>query len=148
MKSDRIFQAEEIEKYIKQKNFGDTIKINELQQFTNYNLEDKFEYYKFKSSLMRIVKNNLIQNGIVLKAIQNIGYYILKPNQIQSYTYRTYIVKPLKHFEKAATILINSKTTELNETELKKHNLTLNLDTELMKATNKLIKNEKYSNLS
>lgn len=148
MKSDRIFQTEEIEKYIKQKNFGDTIKINELQQFTNYNLEDKFEYYKFKSSLMRIVKNNLIQNGIVLKAIQNIGYYILKPNQIQSYTYRTYIVKPLKHFEKAATILINSKTTELNETELKKHNLTLNLDTELMKATNKLIKNEKYSNLS
>ena len=72
MKSDRIFQTEEIEKYIKQKNFGDTIKINELQQFTNYNLEDKFEYYKFKSSLMRIVKNNLIQNGIVLKAIQNI----------------------------------------------------------------------------
>ena len=89
----------------------------------------------------------MIHSGIVIRSIRNIGYYILKPNQVQSYTYRTYIVKPLKHFEKAATILIKSKTTELNEAELEKHNLTLNLDTELMEVTDKLLKNKKYSNL-
>lgn len=147
MKSDRIFQAEEIEKYIKQKNFGDTIKVNELQQFTNYNLEDKYEYYKFKSSLMRIVKNNLMQNGIVLKAIQNVGYYILKPNQIQSYTYRTYILRPLKTLEKAEIILTHSNTNQLNKQELDKHKLTLDLNIALIKQTNNLVIDEKYKKL-
>ena len=143
----KIFQTEELEKFFKDKDFGQTITFEELQPLTQYNLDDKYELYKFKSSLMSKVKNRLIQKGIVLKSIKNIGYYILKPNQIQSYTYRTYIVKPLKHFEKAATILINSKTTELKEAELEKHNLTLNLDKELIETTNKLIKNKKYSNL-
>lgn len=144
----KSFQIDEVEKYIKQKNFGDTITFEELQTLTKYNLKDKFENYKFKANVIRPVKNRLIHSGIVIRSIRNIGYYILKPNQVQSYTYRTYIIKPLKHFEKAATILINSKTTELDEVELEKHNLTLNLDTELMEVTDKLIKNKKYSNLA
>ena len=143
----KSFQIDEAEKYIKQKNFGGTITFEELQTLTKYNLNDKFENYKFKSNVIRPVKSRLIHSGIVIRSVRNIGYYILKPNQIQSYTYRTYIVKPLKHFEKAATILINSQTTFLDESELEKHNLTLNLDTELMEVTNKLIKNKKYSNL-
>lgn len=143
----KSFQIDEVEKYIKQKNFGDTITFEELQTLTKYNLNDKFENYKFKSNVIRPVKSRLIHSGIVIRSVRNIGYYILKPNQIQSYTYRTYIVKPLKHFEKAANILINSQTTFLDESELEKHNLTLNLDTELMEVTNKLIKNKKYSNL-
>lgn len=147
MKSNRIFQVEEIETYIRQKNFGDTVKINELQQFTNYNLKDKYEYNKFKSSLMKIVKNNLIQKGIVLKAIQNVGYYILKPNQVQSYTYRTYIVKPLKHFEKAEIILSKTNKSLLNKQELDKHKLTQELNYDLLALTGKLIENEKYRNL-
>ena len=147
MKLNRVFQTQEMEKYIKQKNFGDTIKIEELQQFTNYNLEDKYECYKFKSSLMRIVKNNLIQKGIVLKAIQNVGYYILKPNQIQSYTYRTYILRPLKHFEKAEIILTHSNTNKLNKQVLDKHKLTLDLNIALIKQTNNLVIDEKYKDL-
>lgn len=144
----KSFQIDEVEKYIKQKNFGDTITFEELQTLTKYNLKDKFENYKFKANVIRPVKNRLIHSGIVIRSIRNIGYYILKPNQVQSCTYRTYIIKPLKHFEKAATILINSKTTELDEVELEKHNLTLNLDTELMEVTDKLLKNKKYSNLA
>ena len=144
----KSFQIDEVEKYIKKKNFGDIISFKDLQTLTKYNLDDKFENYKFKTNVMRPVKNRLIQSGIVIRSVRNIGYYILKPNQIQSYTYRTYIVKPLRHFEKAATILINSKVQNLDEVELEKHNLTLNLDTELMKVTNELIKSEKYNNLA
>ena len=144
----KSFQIDEVEKYIRQKNFGDIISFKDLQTLTKYNLDDKFENYKFKTNVMRLVKNRLIQSGIVIRSVRNIGYYILKPNQIQSYTYRTYIVKPLRHFEKAATILINSKVQNLDEVELEKHNLTLNLDTELMKVTNELIKSEKYNNLA
>lgn len=144
----KSFQIDEVEKYIRQKNFGDIISFKDLQTLTKYNLDNKFENYKFKTNVMRPVKNRLIQSGIVIRSVRNIGYYILKPNQIQSYTYRTYIVKPLRHFEKAATILINSKVQNLDEVELEKHNLTLNLDTELMKVTNELIKSEKYNNLA
>ena len=144
----KSFQIDEVEEYIKQKKFGDTITFEELQILTKYNLNDKFENYKFKSNVIRPVKNRLIQSGIVLKSVRNIGYYILKPNQIQSYTYRTYIVKPLRHFEKAATILNNSKTIALSASELEKHNLTLNLNTELMEVTDKLIKDQRYSNLA
>ena len=144
----KSFQIDEVEKYIRQKIFGDIISFKDLQTLTKYNLDNKFENYKFKTNVMRPVKNRLIQSGIVIRSVRNIGYYILKPNQIQSYTYRTYIVKPLRHFEKAATILINSKVQNLDEVELEKHNLTLNLDTELMKVTNELIKSEKYNNLA
>ena len=106
----KTFQVEEIEKYVKQKKYGDTITFSELQVLTDYNLKDKFESYKFKSNIMRKIKIRLLQYGIVLKSIRNLGYYILKPNQIQSYTYRTYIIRPLKHLEKAEMILINTKT--------------------------------------
>lgn len=144
----KVFQSEEIENYIKQKHFGDTITFTELQSLTKYNLNDKVENYKFKTSVLRTVRNRLIHSGIVLKSVRNIGYYILKPNQIQSYTYRTYIVKPLKHWEKANIILNSSKTTKLNKTELERHSLTLELSTELLEETNKIIKNKKYNNLA
>ena len=144
----KVFQAEEIENYIKQKHFGDTITFTELQSLTKYNLNDKVENYKFKTNILRTVRNRLIHSGIVLKSVRNIGYYILKPNQIQSYTYRTYIVKPLKHWEKANIILNSSKSTKLNETELERHSLTLELSTELLEETNKIIKNKKYNNLA
>lgn len=144
----KVFQAEEIENYIKQKHFGDTITFTELQSLTKYNLNDKVENYKFKSNILKTVRNRLIHSGIVLKSVRNIGYYILKPNQIQSYTYRTYIVKPLRHWEKANIILNSSKSTKLNETELERHSLTLELSTELLEETNKIIKNKKYNNLA
>lgn len=144
----KVFQAEEIENYIKQKHFGDTITFTELQSLTKYNLNDKVENYKFKTNILKTVRNRLIHSGIVLKSVRNIGYYILKPNQIQSYTYRTYIVKPLRHWEKANIILNSSKSTKLNETELERHSLTLELSTELLEETNKIIKNKKYNNLA
>lgn len=144
----KTFQVEEIEKYVKQKKYGDTITFSELQVLTDYNLKDKFESYKFKSNIMRKIKIRLLQYGIVLKSIRNLGYYILKPNQIQSYTYRTYIIRPLKHLEKAEMILINTKTEKLNKNELEKHKQTLDLDISLLKISNNLIKDEKYQDLA
>lgn len=146
-KSNRAFETEELEQYFKTKKFGDTVTFEELQPLTHYDLQDEYECYKFKFSLMGTVKNKLIRNGIVLKAIKEVGYYILKPNQIQSYTYRTYIMKPLRHLEKAEIILVNTKTDKLNQKELEKHKLTLDLDINLIKETNRLINEKKYSNL-
>lgn len=142
-----IFEKEKIIKYFYYKNFGETITFEELQQFTHYNLKDEYESYMFKANLMRKVKNELIKNGYVLKSIRKIGYYILKPNQIQSYTYRTYIKRPLRQYEKAKIILDNTKKNNLNSKELKKHNLTEQLDEELINSTNNILNAEIYKEL-
>lgn len=141
------FEVENIVEYIRNKKYGDKITFEELQPITNYNLKDEYELYKFKSSLMSKVKNILIRYGYVLKTVRFIGYYILKPNQISSYTYRTYIIKPLKHFERAEIILNNAQTNNLKRKEFIKHQLTLQLDQELINITNKTINSEQYQSL-
>lgn len=144
MQKIKTFEKEKILKYFYSKNFGETITFDELQQFTHYNLKDEYESYVFKGSLMRKVKNELIENGYVLKSIRKIGYYILKPNQIQSYTYRTYIKRPLRQYEKAKVILDNTKKNNLNEKEFEKYKLTQELNQELIDKTNNLFNLEKY----
>lgn len=144
MQKIKTFEKEKILKYFYSKNFGETITFDELQQFTHYNLKDEYESYVFKGGLMRKVKNELIENGYVLKSIRKIGYYILKPNQIQSYTYRTYIKRPLRQYEKAKVILDNTKKNNLNEKEFEKYKLTQELNQELIDKTNNLFNLEKY----
>lgn len=123
--------------------------VDELkeQNLTHYNLSDEFESYKFKSSIMQKVKNELIENGYVIKSIRGIGYYILKQNQIQSYTYRTYIKKPLRHLKKAEIILNNTKTSLLNKKELEKHQLTNKLNKDLINITETLINAKEYEQI-
>lgn len=144
MPNKKAFEKEKIIRYFCQKNFGETVTYKELQQFTHYNLNDEYENYKFKTSLMAVVKNELIEKGYVLKSIRKVGYYILKPNQIQSYTYRTYINKPLKSYQKAEIILNKTKINKLNEKQFKKHKLTQNLNKELINITNDLINSNTY----
>lgn len=145
MQNKKAFEKEKIIKYFCRKNFGETVTYKELQQFTHYNLNDDYENYKFKTSLMGTVKNELIEEkGYVLKSIRKVGYYILKPNQIQSYTYRTYITKPFKSYQKAEIILNKTKMNKLNEKQFQKHKLTQKLNKELIDITNNLINCETY----
>ena len=138
---------EMIVKYILNKDYGETIKYEELQPYTKYNLSDETESYIFKSSVMSRVKNILIEYGYVLRSIKYVGYYILKPNQIQSYTYRNYIKKPLKTFMKAECILNNTNTRKLETEELIRHQLTVELSRNLIDETNKIINSKEYMNL-
>lgn len=147
LKKTKQFEKEKIVKYFYTKNYGDIVKFEELQYLTHYNLSDEFESYKFKSSIMQKVKNELIENGYVIKSIRGIGYYILKQNQIQSYTYRTYIKKPLRHFKKAEIILNNTKTSLLNKKELEKHQLTNKLNKDLINITETLINAKEYEQI-
>ena len=148
MNNNKIQEIDKITNYILQKKYGNNITYQELQQFTNYNLNDEYESYKFKASTMGRVKNILIEYGYVLKAVKYMGYYILKPNQVQSYTYRTYIQKPLKHLKKAEIILTNTKTKTLRESELIKHQLTIELDKDLISATDNLVNSKRYKILN
>lgn len=129
------------------KQFGDTIVFKDLQQFTDYDLNNEYENYKFKTTIMRFVKDELIQEGYILKSIRGVGYYILKQNQISSYTYRTYIKKPLKYLDKADTILKSTHTILLNKKEVEKHSLTQELNEELIGKNSEIINSKKYESL-
>lgn len=136
----------EVTKYILKKNYGDTITIEELNEIIQEDLSDERGKRKFKIILSK-AKNRLINCGYVIKSIYNVGYYILKPNQISSYTYRNYIVKPMKQFSKANTILKNTNKRELNAEEWGKHKTTMELNRSIMQATNLLINDEDFKML-
>lgn len=141
-------QIKTIVDYIKGKDYGTTIVFMELQPFTKYNLSDELEFYWFKTNIIAKVKKQLIQYGIILKSVKYIGYYILKPNQISSYTYRTYIKKPLKAFEKAKVILENVNKKGLNEKENNELSLTVELNKELIHKNQQILNDVKYNKLN
>ena len=142
-----FLERENIRNYIMKKQFGDTIVFKDLQQFTDYDLNNEYENYKFKTTIMRFVKDELIQEGYILKSIRGVGYYILKQNQISSYTYRTYIKKPLRYLDKADTILKSTHTVLLNKKEVEKHSLTQELNEELIGKNSEIINSKKYESL-
>ena len=143
----KVFESDSIIEYFKFKKQGEQINYDELQQFTHYDLKNVLEFHYFKTNTMRRVKEGLIDYGIIIKAIPNIGYYILKSNQVSSYTYRTYIKKPLKQLNKAERILNSTETKSLTVGELGKYNLTIALNQDLMAANDKVLNSNKYKEL-
>lgn len=143
----KVFESDNIIEYFKFKKQGDQINYDELQQFTHYDLKNVIEFHYFKTNTMRRVKEGLIDYGIIIKAIPNIGYYILKSNQVSSYTYRTYIKRPLKQLNKAERILNSTETKSLTVGELGKYNLTMALNQDLMAANDKVLNSNKYKEL-
>lgn len=143
----KVFESDNIIEYFKFKKQGEQINYDELQQFTHYDLKNVLEFHYFKTNTMRRVKEGLIDYGMIIKAIPNIGYYILKSNQVSSYTYRTYIKKPLKQLNKAERILNNTETKSLTVGELGKYNLTMALNQDLMAANDKVLNSNKYKEL-
>lgn len=142
--NDKLQEIDNIVNYIVKKKQGESVTYQELQTFTNYDLNDEYSSYKFKTCIMGRVKNILIEYGYILKSVKYMGYYILKSNQIQSYTYRTYIRKPLRHLKKAERILTNTNTKTLKQNELLDYQLTVNLNEDLINATDNIINSKKY----
>lgn len=140
----KVFESHNIVEFFKTKKEGDSVSYKDLQQFTHYDLNDYVGLQNFKKNTMSTAKNNLIEYGIVVKAIQNEGYYILKSNQIQSYAYRTYVKKPLKQLERSKRILEKTNMKKLNNVEIAKHNLTLELNNELLNNNNSILNSTKY----
>ena len=110
-KKQNIQQAIE---YILDKNYGSTITHNELSKILQYNIEYEEELKKYKSVMARI-KNFILQYGYVLKSVSGIGYYILKPSQVSSHCYRTYVKSAGRMYDKSEFILEHTDKQELNE---------------------------------
>lgn len=140
-------KREKIKQMIMEKDYGTTVlyeEINEIMQEDLYDFKGRDYFIK----QMNKVKNELFSTGYIIRPIYNVGYYILKPNQISSYTYRNYIRKPLKSFEKAKTILENTNKKELKKQEITEYNTTVALNESMIYANNQLLNDDEYKILN
>lgn len=131
--------------YILTRKHGETIPYVTLANILRFSLQDEQQEKIFKRRMSKI-KNILIDYGYVLKSVGGVGYYILKPNQISSFTFRNYIVKPQKAYEKAKRILNHVDTTKLNEIGKEEHRYAKELAENIAETTENTIYNSNYWN--
>ena len=131
--------------YILEREHGETISYLTLSNILGFALQDERQEKIFKRRMAKI-KNILIDYGYILKSVGGVGYYILKPNQISSFTFRNYIVKPQRAYEKAQRILNHVDKTKLNDTGKEEHRYAKELAENIAEETDKIIYNSNYWN--
>ena len=110
----------EICDYILSQNYGSSIKYEDISRRIGINIQIDEELERLKK-LVGSCKNLLIDRGRILKNVGGLGWYILKPTQIASYTYRTYITKPRRAYEKAKRILEHTNTKNFSNERKQEH---------------------------
>ena len=136
-------ELQETIELILDKNYGETIPFEQLSKLLHYNLDDEQEKRKFRSAMAR-VKNFLVDYGYILRTVTNVGYYILKPQHISGYCYRTYIDKTKVLLEKSERILKHVDKTELSEDRLKEYSEMTDLNQQLYGEIGLVVKGSEY----
>ena len=137
--------------YILDKEYGDIVDFKTLAKMFEIDLVEESDWKKLLNR-MKQVKNILIDYGIVLKNVIGVGYYILKPKQISSYCYRTYVEKSKNLLDKSERILKNVDKKELSEVRKKEHkemqefNKKLVKEVDLVEEYSEYAKNKTYYN--
>ena len=138
-------------KYILDKEYGDIVDFKNLAKMFEIDLIEESDWKKLQNR-MKQVKNILVDYGIVLKNVIGVGYYILKPKQISSYCYRTYVEKSKNLLDKSERILKNVDKKELSEVRKKEHkemqefNKKLVKEVDLVEEYSEYAKNKTYYN--
>lgn len=134
----------DIIEFIKTKyDYGQMIFYEDITRRIGLNIEFE-EHMKLFKRLMSKVKNALIDYSYILKSVNGKGYYILKPNQISSFTYRTYILKPQKSYEKAKRILERTDKTDFQKLDKEEHEDVSELNSQMIEISNYTIYNSNY----
>lgn len=129
--------------YILDKKHGETIGFEKLAEILKYNIEDEQENKRFKN-VMSKVKNILIDYGYILKTVTGIGYYILKPKQISSYCYRTYVDKTKVLLEKSDRILKHVDRTDMSDIRKKEHTEMSELNKQIYSEIGLVVEGSEY----
>ena len=140
-------KREKVIELILTKKYGETISYDELNAILQENINDYQGKAAFRRNMNK-VKNELFSKGYVIRPIFNVGYYILKPNQVSCYTYRNYIVKPINSFKKAKTILENTERKQLKGQEITEYQTTCGLNEAMIYANTELINADEYKILA
>lgn len=129
--------------FIRTKEYGEVIYNQEISRRIGLNIESE-EHKKIFKNLMSKVKNVLIDYSYILKSLSGKGYYILKPNQIPSFTYRTYITKPQRAYEKAKRILERTDKSKFNQLNEQEHQEVTELNNQMIEVSDYTIFNSNY----
>ena len=129
--------------FILEKNYGVTIGHIQLAKLLGYNIDDEVEIKKYRSVMAR-VKKFVLKYGYVLKGISGVGYYILKPTQVSSYCYRTYVKRASKLYDKSAYVLDMTDQSEMSEIRKQEIQNMINLNKQLIDKTFETIKESPY----
>lgn len=132
-KVDKLFN------FILQKKYGDIIYHKDIENVLELSRE-----LRAYSGYLRMTKTRLIPKSLVLKAIPGIGYQILKPNQISSYTYRQYIKRTLNLYNYSELILDYVNTEALTNDRLQEYKDVKELNKKIKEMSQKTIKESKY----
>lgn len=135
----------EVIKYIEGLNYGSTIGNITLAEMLHYDIDDDNEFRKFKYTMYRI-RTSLFDRGIVLVSIRNVGYYILKPGQVSSHCYRTYVQSSRRLLGKSKYILDHIDSSGMSNDRLEEYQNFLNLNEQLIDEMSKTIESSKYYN--
>ena len=135
--------TKDIIEYIRTFNYGDLISYEVLARRIGLNIEFE-EHKKLFKRIMQKAKNILIDYSYVLKSVGGKGYYILKSNQISSYTYRNYIVKPLKSYEKAKRILKRTDKSSFSNLDSEEHTYITELNNQMIRVSEYTLENSNY----
>ena len=93
---------------------------------------------------VKFVKDKMIKQSKVLKPIAKIGWQILKPNQVSSYTYRRYIQRTLKAYDYSKFILENLEVEGLSKARKGEYADVKELNQQLKKISEATIKESRY----
>ena len=129
--------------FIRTKNYGTIIYYTDITRRIGLNIELE-EHKKYFKRLMSKVKNILIDYSYILKSVGGKGYYILKPNQISSFTYRTYITKPQRAYEKAKRILERTDKKDFKKLDKEEYEDITKLNNKLIEVSDYTIFNSNY----
>ena len=139
-------KREKIKEMILNMEYGETIPYEELNKVLQEDMNDIYGREVVRRQMNK-VKNELFSEGYVIRPIYNVGYYILEPKQVSSFTYRNYIIKPMNSFKKAKTILENTEKKKLKGQEVSEYKATCELNESIIYANNELINSEEYTML-
>lgn len=129
--------------FILNKDYGTTITHSELSRLLNYNIEIEEELKKYKNIIARI-KSFIMQYGYVLKGINGVGYYILKPSQISKHCYRTYMKRSARLLDKSFFVLDRTEKKDLNADRTEEINNMMTLNRQLIENMQSTIQESAY----
>lgn len=143
----RSSKNEEVKKKILEiflgSDYGATVSYEEINEVLMLDLENEDDMKKMKR-IVSSIKDLLIDKGRILQSVRGVGWYILKPQHIASYTYRNYIVKPQRAYDKAKKILQKYDRRTLNEERIVEFVAINDLNNQLQKLSGNLLNNSEY----
>lgn len=125
--------------FLNQKEYGEIIYHHEIENI----LEIKRELSKY-GIYLKLVKDLLIPESKILKAIPGVGYQVLKPQQVSSFVYRKYIKRTLNMYNYSSEILSFLNRDGFDSDRENEYNDVKELNNTLKNTTQNIIEKSGY----